>query len=75
MVLKILFSFSFFFCQKAQNFVKFGPYDFVRISLTCGINILKGMYRDFRLPMSAFATAVGKNFDEKFTVKIDFPIE
>ena len=28
-----------FFYQKAQNFVQFGPYDFVQILLACGINI------------------------------------
>ena len=28
----------------------------------------------FRLPMSALATAVGKSFDGKVPVKIDFPI-
>ena len=27
---------------------------------------------DFGLPMSALATAVGKSFDGKFTVKFDF---
>ena len=27
-----------FFCQKAQNFVCFGLYDFVQISLACGPN-------------------------------------
>ena len=26
------------FCQKAQNFVQFGPYDFVQISPACGPN-------------------------------------
>ena len=34
----------FFFCQKAQKFVYFGPYDFVQISLVCGTNSFKGMY-------------------------------
>ena len=29
----------------------------------------------FRLPMSALATAVGKCFDGKYTVKNDFPIK
>ena len=29
------------------------------------------IWRDFRLPMSALATAVRKSFDGKFTVKID----
>ena len=30
------------------------------------------VWRDFRLPMSAIATAVGKSFNGKFTSKIDF---
>ena len=33
-----------FFCQKAQSFVYFGPYDFVQISLACGTNIFYGVY-------------------------------
>ena len=28
------------FCQIAQNFVQFGPYDSIQISLACGTNIL-----------------------------------
>ena len=32
------------FCQKAQNFVQFGPYDIVQITLACGKNIRLGMY-------------------------------
>ena len=34
----------------------------------------RNVWRDLRLPMSAFATAVWKRFDGKFTVKMDFPI-
>ena len=34
------------FGQKVQNFVYFGPYDFVQISPACGTNIFKGMYGD-----------------------------
>ena len=30
--------FTFFFCEKAQNFVQLGPYDFVQISPACGPN-------------------------------------
>ena len=30
------------------------------------------VWRDFRLPMSALATVAGKNFNGKFTAKIDF---
>ena len=37
--------------------------------------VQRNVWRDLRLPMSALATAVGKSFDGKFTVKIDFPIE
>ena len=31
------------FCQKAQNFVQFQPYDFVHISPTCGPNTYQMM--------------------------------
>ena len=37
-------------------------------------HFFKGLYGETRLPMSALATAVGKNFDGKFNVKNDFPI-
>ena len=44
------------FCQKAQNFVWFGPYDFVPISPACGSNTYQNnVWGDFRLPMSASA--------------------
>ena len=39
------------FCQKAQNFQKFGPYDFVRISSACGpitYHIMYGETLDFQ---------------------------
>ena len=32
------------FCQKAQNFVYFEPYDFVQISRACGPNTYQIMY-------------------------------
>ena len=32
------------FCQKVQNFACFRPYDFVRISATCGPNTYQLMY-------------------------------
>ena len=32
------------FCQKAQNFVLFGPYDLVQISPACGLNTYQLMY-------------------------------
>ena len=32
------------------------------------------VWRDFRLPLSAFAMVAGESFNGKFTVKIDFPI-
>ena len=32
------------FCQKAQNFVWFGPYDFVQSSPACGSNTYQIMY-------------------------------
>ena len=33
-------------CQKAQNFVWLGPYDFVQFSPACGPNIYQVMYRE-----------------------------
>ena len=46
MVIKNLFVclfvwFFFFFRQKTPNFVQFGPYDFVQISLGCGTNFFE----------------------------------
>ena len=32
------------FCQKAQNFVHFGAFDLVQISLACGQNTYQIMY-------------------------------
>ena len=32
------------FCQKAQNFEQFGPYNIVQISPTCGPNTYQIMY-------------------------------
>ena len=32
------------FCQKVQNFVYFGSYDFVQISPACGPNTYQTMY-------------------------------
>ena len=34
------------FCQKAQNFVWFGPYDYVKISPACGPNTYQIMYEE-----------------------------
>ena len=62
-------------CQKAQNFVEFGSYNFAQISPGGGRNILYGsLWRDFRLPTSALATVAQKVSNGKFTAKIDFPI-
>ena len=36
--------------------------------------VSNNVWRDFRLPVSSFATVVGKRFNGKFTAKIDFPI-
>ena len=63
------------FFVKAQNFVQFGPYDFVHILLTLGTNIFKECMERLLLPMSALATVARKSFNGKFTAKIDFPIE
>ena len=61
----------FFFSQKAKNFVHFGPYYLVQISLAYVSN---NIWSDFRLPMSAFATVVAswQCFNGKFTAEIDF---
>ena len=32
------------FCQKAPDFMQFGPYNFVQISLACGPNTYQIMY-------------------------------
>ena len=41
MVLKTRFFVFLFFCQKTQNFVLFGPYEFVQISLARGTNFIE----------------------------------
>ena len=55
------------FCQKNSKFGVFGPYVFVQISPAWGTNILKDC-------MSALAMGVGRSFDGKSTVKIEFLI-
>ena len=37
-------------------------------------NVSNNVWRDFRLPVSAFATVARKRFNGKFTAKIDSPI-
>ena len=66
-----------FFVKKTQNFVQLELYYLVQISLACSTSIFKGMYklwRDFRRSTSVLATVAVKNFNDKFTEKIDFPI-
>ena len=36
--------------------------------------VLNNVWTDFRFPVSAFATVAWKNFNGKFTAKMDFPI-
>ena len=36
--------------------------------------LIKNVWRNFRLPMSALATVAGRSFNGKFTAKIDFSI-
>ena len=36
-------------------------------------HILRNVWRDFRLSMSALAMVAGKSFNGKFTAKTDFP--
>ena len=63
-----------FFCQKAQNFVQFGPHDLVQISPACGTNTYQiCMERLYRLAVSAFATVARNSFNGN-TAKIDFLI-
>ena len=62
-------------CQKAQIF-------FLVLAIRFCSNftnmwykyVLRNVWRDFRLSMSALATVEGKSFNGKFTAKIDFPI-
>ena len=63
-----------FFVKKAQNFVHFRPYELVQILPACGPNTHQNVWRDFRLPVSAFATVARKSFKGNFTAKIDFLI-
>ena len=42
----LFFFFNTVFVLKAQNFVKFGPYNFVQISLVFGTNIFKEIYEE-----------------------------
>ena len=51
-------------------FVYFGPYDFVQISLACGTNILRNVWRDYRLTMSALATVAGKSLTANLLQKM-----
>ena len=37
-------------------------------------HLVRNVWKDFRLPMSALATVAQKSFSGKFTAKIDFPI-
>ena len=67
MIMKKLLS-----CQKAQNVVYFGPYDFVQISLAYGANIFKECME--RLYISNVSIIAWKSFNGKFTAKIDLPI-
>ena len=45
--------------SKAQHFVHFGSFDLVQISPVCGPNTYQIIWKDFRPPVSAFAT-IGK---------------
>ena len=40
----------------------------------CFKNLSNNVWRDFRLPVSAFATTTWNSFNGKFAAKIDFPI-
>ena len=55
--------------------VHFGAYDLLQISPARNPKyISNNVWRDFKLPVSAFATVARKSFNGKFTAKIDFPI-
>ena len=61
------------FCQKAQNFVHLGRYDLFKNSPACEPYVSKKLWRDFKLPVLAFATLARKIFHGKFAAEIDFP--
>ena len=75
MVLKNSFFFSFFFFrQKAQTFVHFGQYGFgSNITSVWSKYVLNNVWKDLRLPVSAFTTVARKGLNDKLTAKIDFP--
>ena len=63
------------YCQEAQGFVHFGPYDLIQISPACAPNTYRIMYGEtYRLQVQAIATAARKSFNGKLTGKINFPI-
>ena len=56
------------FCQKAQNFVYFGPYAFVQISPACGPNTYQTIYgetSDFQCQHQQYGRAQHKYPIEK----------
>ena len=62
--------------QKAQNFVYFLTIPFCSNFASMWYKLLlRNVWRDFRLPMSAIATVAWKSLNGKFTAKIDVPIE
>ena len=67
---------NLFFCQKAQNFVHFGPHNLVNFASTCSrpIYISNNVWRDFLT--SEFQHMHGRFLmpRETASAKIDFPI-
>ena len=57
------------FCLKLQNFLHFGLCDLVQIR---DKYVSNNVERDFRFPVSAFATVARISFNGKFTAKIGF---
>ena len=65
-----------FFCQKAQNVVYFGPYDFVQISPACGPNTYQTMYgetSDFQCQHQQYGRAQHKYPIEKSIFAVHLP--
>ena len=51
-------TFFFFFCEKAQNFVHFGPFDSVQISIACCQNTYQIVYGETCFSDRAFYVTI-----------------
>ena len=74
-LLKMVFK-NLGFLSKSQEFSTYVTIQFVsNFASILFTYVSNDVWRDFRLPVSEFATIAWKSFDGKFTTKIDFPIE